>query len=57
MQQTPHDVYANSAIIDLLEILYWRVFGMGEDCIADSHVNKYEVMSLLEDAQEALKGN
>lgn len=57
MQQTPHDVYANSAIIDLLEILYWRVFGMGEDCTADSHVNKYEVMSLLEDAQEALKGN
>lgn len=47
---------ANAALVDLLEILYWRVFGMGQDGCNDSHVNKSEVLVLLENAREALEG-
>lgn len=48
----------NTAVIDLLEIFYWRVFGMGkfEACDQESHIHKNEVLAMLEDAIHAIKG-
>lgn len=54
--QQPWEV-ANSTLVDLLEILYWRVFGMSiHDACEEGHINKSEVLALLQDAQEALEG-
>lgn len=58
--QQPYEVqYRDDAVIDLLEIFYWKVFGMKnlDSCkTADQHIFKNEVLSMLEDAILAVKG-
>lgn len=52
-----YEIAINDPLNDLLEIMYWKIFGMGqfEDC-EQNHVNKNEILALIEDIRDALKG-
>lgn len=55
--QVAHESFTDNAMIDLLEILYWRVVGMGrfEVCGEEGHIQRNEILALIEDVREALR--
>lgn len=56
--QQHEERYSDNVVVDLLIILYWRVFSMGNQdaCDQSGHIFKNEVLAMFEDVIEIVKG-